>query len=188
MKRRLYIYQKDMNQEIAEIFSSFGNNIIVENIEINYITILDNDFYNPEPIDIFAFQDLIQDDFGRELSIFIEPYSETDFPLGQLYKEFLAEIPHGVYQFEEVITYVVLKNKLALKEKTIEYIHQCVNPEVIHTVREFIDNNMNSSVSAKKLFMHRNTLNYRIDNFLHSTGINIKTFKGANAIYMLFNF
>ena len=59
---------------------------------------------------------------------------------------------------------------------------------MIHTVREFINNSMNSSYTAKKLYMHRNTLNYRVDNFIESTNINVKTFKGANAVYMLFKY
>ena len=59
---------------------------------------------------------------------------------------------------------------------------------MVYTVREFIDNNMNSSATSKKLFMHRNTLNYRIDNFIEQTKINVKTFKGANAIYMLYKY
>ncbi len=47
---------------------------------------------------------------------------------------------------------------------------------------------MNSSSTSKKLYMHRNTLNYRIDNFIEATKINVKTFKGANAVYLLYKY
>jgi DNA-binding PucR family transcriptional regulator len=82
----------------------------------------------------------------------------------------------------------VLKNILDLKQKIKRYISEKNNEDVIYTVREFIENNMNSSLSAKKLYMHRNTLNYRIENFIDATNINVKTFKGANAIYMLYKY
>ena len=188
MKRRVYIYQKNISPEIAEIFGSFGDNIVVEHVNDDHITVLDNDYYNPEPIDIVAFQELIQEDFGGEVCIFIEPYMEEDFELGTDFLNFMDHVPYGVYFFEDLITYVVLKNDKELKNKIINYITKKSSSEVIHTVREFIENNMNSSMSAKKLFMHRNTLNYRIDNFIEATNINVKTFKGANAIYMLYKF
>jgi hypothetical protein len=188
MKRKLYIYQENINPEIAEIFSSFGDTITIESIEENMITVLDSDYYNEEPIDIYSFQELIQDDFGREVSIFIEPYVSEGFSLGLDLKEFLKEVPYGVYQFEDIITHVVLKDNKELKLKIIDYIKNKSNQDVIHTVREFINNSMNSSYTAKKLYMHRNTLNYRVDNFIESTNINVKTFKGANAVYMLFKY
>lgn len=188
MKRRLYIYQKGMSEELTELFSSFGDNIVVEENKDEIITILDTDFYNPEPIDIVAFQELIQDDFGGEVVIFAEPYLVDDFELGVYIKKFIKDLPYGVHFFEDVISYVVLKQHAELKEQIIKYIQRKSNSDVIHTVREFIENNMNSSLSAKKLYMHRNTLNYRIDNFIDATSINVKTFKGANAIYMLFKY
>ena len=90
--------------------------------------------------------------------------------------------------FDDIITYAVLQQNKELKNMIREFLLSVSNSDVIHTVREFIENNMNSSLSAKKLFMHRNTLNYRIDNFIEATHINVKTFKGANAIYMLYKF
>lgn len=188
MKRRVYIYQKDINEELVELFSNFGDNIIVESNEGHTITVLDMDYYNPEPIDLVAFQELIQEDFGGEVAIFIEPYQESDFELGKLIKPFIEKLPFGVYFLEDIITHIVLKNDAYLQGEIIKYIQSKANREVIHTVREFIENNMNSSLSAKKLYMHRNTLNYRVDNFIESTHINVKTFKGANAIYMLFKY
>lgn len=188
MKRRLYIYHKNMTEELVELFSSFGDNIVVESNSDDIITILDTDYFNPEPIDLNAFQELIQDDFGGDVVIFVEPYLEDDFTLSNDIKLFIKKLPYGVFFFEDIVTYVVLQNNTELKDKIKEYIYSLANAEVVHTVREFIENNMNSSLSAKKLYMHRNTLNYRIDNFIEATNINVKTFKGANAIYMLFKY
>lgn len=188
MKRRVYVYQKNINDELVELFNNFSDNIEVIEQNSSMITVLDNDYFNPEPIDLEAFQELIQEDFGGEVTIFIEPYMEEEFPLGESISLFLPTLPFGVYFFEDVITYVVLQKNTSLKNEIKDFISSKANNEVIHTVREFIENNMNSSVSAKKLFMHRNTLNYRIDNFQEATHINVKTFKGANAIYMLYKY
>lgn len=188
MKRRVYIYQLPLSEEIIGLFSSINENIVVEQVEDTFLTVIDDDYYNEEPIDMVSFQELIFEDFGSDITMFIEPYSETEFTLGKELKELLPELPSNVYFFEDIIPYIILKNKNDLRKKVIEYITDLTNSEVIHTVREFIENDLNSSQSAKKLFMHRNTLNYRLDNFIEATNINVRTFKGANAIYMLFKY
>ncbi len=188
MKRRLYIYQENLNEELIKFFESINNKIQIESIEENMITLIDEDYYNEEPIDLEQYHMLLVDDFDSMVTIFIEPYQNKEFVLGKDIKDFIKLLPHNVYYFEDLITYIILKDNIILKQKVRDFISSKVNNEVLHTVREFIDNNMNSSKSAKKLFMHRNTLNYRIDNFIESTHINVKTFKGANAVYMLYKF
>ena len=188
MKRRIYIYQTNLNSEIVNLFSLLDSHFNVERVDNNILTIIDTDYYNPEPIDIESFRDLIIEDFNEDITMFIEPYIKEDFFLKDNIVCFIPELNNGIYYFEDIISYAVLKNKEPLKKKIIKYISGKVNSEVIHTVREYINNSMNSSSTSKKLFMHRNTLNYRIDNFVELTKINVKTFKGANAIYMLYNY
>ncbi len=188
MKRRVYIYQENISEELTLFFSSINDNIIIESIKDDVITIKDTDYYNEEPVDLESFQQLLVEDFDSMVTVVIEPYLEEDFLIGDLLPSFIKELPHNAYFFEDLITYVVLKDNKELKEAIKKYISTKANDEVIHTVKEFIENNMNSSVSAKKLFMHRNTLNYRVDNFIESTHINVKTFKGANAFYMLYKY
>lgn len=188
MKRRIYVYQDHLNEELELVFSQISDHITIESIEDDVITLFDGDYYNEEPVDLEEFYILLVDDFNGEVTVVIEPYMEEDFSLQGSLKDFIKQLPHNVYYFEDIITYAVLKDNRSLKQEIIKYISSKANNEVIHTVREFIENNMNSSVSAKKLYMHRNTLNYRIDNFIEATKINVKTFKGANAIYMLYTF
>ncbi|MCF7927391.1 MAG: helix-turn-helix domain-containing protein [Candidatus Izimaplasma sp.] len=188
MKRRVYIYQNPLEDYIIELFSNINDNITVQSADKSLLILLDSDYYNPEPVNLESFQVLLEEDANQSITTFVEPYSDISFPLGIAFKSLLNELPAGFYTFEDIIPYVVLNKKGQLKKKIKHYIEQHSNKEVIHTVRKFIDNNMNSSESAKKLFMHRNTLNYRIDNFIEATHINVKTFKGANAMYMLYEY
>ena len=188
MKRRIYIYQEELNKEIIDLFSMIGSSFVVEQVEDDILTVLDTDYYNEEPLDLEMFRELIIQDFNKDIVMLIDPYSEENFILKENVSCFMKELNSGVYYFEDIIAYAVIKNKELLKKKIKDYISSKVNNEVINTVKEFIENNMNSSSTSKKLFMHRNTLNYRIDNFIEVTKINVKTFKGANAIYMLYKF
>ena len=47
------------------------------------------------------------------------------------------------------------------------------------TVYSFFENNLNTSITSAKTFMHRNTLNYRLEKIRKFTGLNLKLFEHA---------
>jgi len=51
--------------------------------------------------------------------------------------------------------------------------------ELMKTIYAFFENNLNTSVTSAKTFMHRNTLNYRLDKVKKYTGLNLKGFEHA---------
>lgn len=51
--------------------------------------------------------------------------------------------------------------------------------EMVLTAEEFLDNNLNSSETARKLFLHRNTLTYRLEKIERLTGLDIRKFSDA---------
>ena len=53
------------------------------------------------------------------------------------------------------------------------------DPEMINTAEEFLENTLNASETSKKLYLHRNTLTYRLDKIERSTGLNIRRFSDA---------
>jgi sugar diacid utilization regulator len=55
--------------------------------------------------------------------------------------------------------------------------------ESLSTVKVFLESNSNASLAAKKLYVHRNTLQYRLDKFTEKTGINLKDFDSATMVY-----
>ncbi len=188
MKRNIYIYQDALNQEITDLFSSLGSAFTVQKVTNNLLKIKDIDYDNEEPLDFEAFRELIIEDFNQDIVMIIEPYLEEDFILTNEIETFIKTLKKGVYYFEDLVSYVVVTNQEIVKQKLKKYLLDKVGSDVIDTVLAFIQNNMNSSSTSKKIFMHRNTLNYRIDNFIELTNLNVKTFKGANAVYMLYHF
>jgi carbohydrate diacid regulator len=51
--------------------------------------------------------------------------------------------------------------------------------DMINTAEEFLENSLNVSETSRKLFMHRNTLTYRLDKIEKMTGLNIRKFSDA---------
>jgi sugar diacid utilization regulator len=54
----------------------------------------------------------------------------------------------------------------------------------IAIIRSIWEHQGNISLAAKKLYMHRNTLQYRIDKFYESTGISLKRMDGLTIAYL----
>lgn len=51
--------------------------------------------------------------------------------------------------------------------------------ETITTIHKFFENNLNISETARKLYIHRNTLVYRLEKFQKATGLDIRIFDDA---------
>ena len=54
-----------------------------------------------------------------------------------------------------------------------------LDQETLSTIDTFFENNLNVSETARQLFVHRNTLVYRIEKLMKSTGLDIRTFEDA---------
>lgn len=51
--------------------------------------------------------------------------------------------------------------------------------EMVNTAEEFLENSLNVSETSRKLYLHRNTLTYRLDKIERATGLNIRKFSDA---------
>ena len=51
--------------------------------------------------------------------------------------------------------------------------------DMINTAEEFLENSLNVSETSRNLYLHRNTLMYRLDKIEHATGLNIRKFSDA---------
>lgn len=57
--------------------------------------------------------------------------------------------------------------------------------ELLRSIQIFLECNSNVSLAAKELYMHRNSLQYRIDKFIEKTNIDVKQFENALAVYLI---
>lgn len=58
--------------------------------------------------------------------------------------------------------------------------------EIIQTIEQFVNCDLNISITAKKLYIHRNTLIYRLDKIKKETGFDIRNFKEAAVFIIAF--
>ncbi len=64
-----------------------------------------------------------------------------------------------------------------LNSKNVQNILE--DEELMSTAQAFFDNNLNIAITSEKIFMHRNTLVYRIEKIHKAIGLNIRDFDDA---------
>lgn len=59
------------------------------------------------------------------------------------------------------------------------------NEEMLHTIEMFFEKDLNLSDTARQLYIHRNTLVYRLDKIQRQTGLDLRNFEDAITFRML---
>ena len=69
--------------------------------------------------------------------------------------------------------------KKILGEYQSRYNKDTFSDEMMETVRVFFEHDLNITSASRELFIHRNTLNYRLDKIKRDTGLDLRTFQDA---------
>lgn len=92
----------------------------------------------------------------------------------------------GIHTYNEFMLYHILEELPEYKLR--EFYRQLTNlsekeifddEELIVTAEEFLENSLNVSETSRKLYLHRNTLTYRLDKIENETGLNLRKFSDA---------
>ncbi len=125
----------------------------------------------------------------RELKDISASYSQAENTLR--YAD-VFEIPGSVHSYREFILVKMLEdipeNKLAqyFTEITDEHCKEVFeDEEMLSTAEAFLQSSLNVSETSRNLYMHRNTLLYRLDKIEKATGLNIRQFSDAVSFRVL---
>ena len=89
-----------------------------------------------------------------------------------LLERFLADVPKEMgYRY----------NSMLFNRKTA----RLFNDEMIHTIEKFFENSLNLSETARQLYIHRNTLVYRLDKVQRVIGLDLRAFDDAVTFKMM---
>lgn len=147
-----------------------------------------------EPIEYEQMIDVLMSDFYTKLTLYITPYYESKNDIQHahtwgttLFHKMLRYHPKPVTTYQDAITYLYLDGLSQQDAENITYtlLHPVIDePDLLHTIQIFLESNSNTTLAAKKLYMHRNSLQYRVDKFIEKTGIDVKQFQGALITYL----
>lgn len=148
--------------------------------------------------DMISYEEMIEvftTDFYLDVHFYIGPYLSN---LMQAHRYFqwmqqsFAKI--NIFSIKPIMNYVTAIPYLLPTMKENNDIHFLIDAilketaddeELLRTIQTFLECNSNASLAAKELYMHRNSLQYRIDKFIEKTNIDVKQFEGALSVYLI---
>ena len=126
-------------------------------------------------IDLYSFLPLISNDYNTGLLVFVSPKND------QIANLFLAETPinnPGIYHLSELLLAAIINHH----EKIIQAVANAFKHlprELFQTANIYIQCGLNGQLASQKLYLHRNTFNYRLNQFMTITGIDIREYWNA---------
>lgn len=184
----------ELNEIFLHSFSDHQIIIIWKNNQDGLII----EFFNDLPIETDDFEELsaaLTADFFINVHFFVGTKLSNITTARQQYnweeKCFTVMKNHSPSQhvtyYHQATPYLLLEHvPMEALQKISSHLIKEVNldKELIKTIQVYFKNNLNTTLAAKELFMHRNTLQYRIDKFIEKTGIDIKHFDQAVSVYI----
>ncbi len=118
----------------------------------------------------------------KELKDISKSYKEAKTAM-EVGKIFYAERPVAAYHTLGIgrLIYQLSESlcQIFIEEIFGEKMPEELDEETLNTLNKFFENNLNVSETARQLYVHRNTLVYRIERIQESTGLNLRNFDDA---------
>jgi carbohydrate diacid regulator len=162
---------------------------------------------NMESVDAFeevfqlaeAIEQTLLSEVGKDCVVGIGEPKKTFQEIGESYRESRRAVEVGRIFLPErhiyVYRYLCLERFLMdiPREMGIRYHHllfnkktsRLFNDEMLHTIEMFFEKDLNLSDTARQLYIHRNTLVYRLDKVQRLTGLDLRKFDDAVTFKMM---
>ncbi|HET7580985.1 MAG TPA: helix-turn-helix domain-containing protein [Bacillales bacterium] len=152
----------------------------------------------PEPDHMADYENLIDavaSDFYTDLLLYAGGKQTGFESVGLRYREeksyfrLCREHLHakGVFYHNEQVPFLLLNAcPEAKRNELLDVLLQNVEDdnELLYSIYQYLESGMNVTTAAKKLFVHRNSLQYRVDKFVEKTGLDVKSFPQAVTVYL----
>ena len=115
-------------------------------------------------------KDLARSFKEAQVSLEVGKVFDTEQPIASYENLGIARL---IYQLPTTLCEMYLKE--VFKSGSIDSLDQ----ETLFTIQKFFENNLNVSETSRKLFVHRNTLVYRLEKIKKITGLDLREFDDA---------
>lgn len=190
--------EKDGNEleKVRSLFGGKSKDFVTEVDEKNIILVkelADNENYDDLKKTADVILNLLRSDTNSNIHIAYGTIVNEIKEVSRSYKEARMALDVGKIFFEEkvVIAYsalgigrLIYQLPIPLCKMFIKEIFDGKSPddfdeETLTTINKFFENSLNVSETSRQLYIHRNTLVYRLDKLQKSTGLDLRVFEDA---------
>ncbi len=180
----------------AYINSSSGEIVVIDESQLALVKFIDADSEAYQSSTEYAefLVRLVYEEMGAKIKISIGGTVNTVVALSVSYQQAVTAMRvtlamgsrGAVHSYKEFLLVKMLEDMP--KYKLAEYLETLMDieakeifedSEMVGTAEEFLDNSLNISETSRKLYLHRNTLAYRLDKIEKATGLNVRKFSDA---------
>lgn len=185
----------DCMEIMTNLFPDRRNNYVLAMDEETIVLLTEYPRDNPDQIDVIAHQilDNLNAESMAKVHIGIGMPADTLKDTAKSYRE--ASLALTVGAIFENDTYVMRYDQLGLGRLIYQLpptlchmfldevfpkgAYEALDSETLLTIQKFFENNLNGSETSRQLFVHRNTLVYRLDKVQKITGLDLRSFDDA---------
>lgn len=193
---------KKRSTDVKDFLNSYSTNghdtaLIIDETTNAYVKFIDNEI-DYEYHSSTDFSKLIiqacYEELGFNLSAYIGGKVKSFSDVSNSYQQALASmrlskafgLTQGIHAYKDFMLVKIIEDLPNAKMK--EFLDVVLDEngkqifkdsEIIETAEEFLNNNLNISETARILYIHRNTLMYRIDKIERTIGLDIRKFGDA---------
>ena len=187
-----HVEETDLNEAVAAYFGDALHLVMLSSKEA--VLIEQQSSYVQTVEDFSSFLVALESDFFIKIKMYIGKFHSTAAPFTSHFlteKEWFLKgcstiRAERIYTMEKVFPFSLIDQMSEeIKQIIIKDVLEPINydVELLQTMQHFFESGFNASVTAKKLHVHRNTLQYRLTKFQDMTGLSIRNFDGALVAY-----
>ena len=161
----------------------------------DYVFVLQQDKYSAVRSILSDTIEAVEYDFGLRLSIMLgQVWSQTGYqPLSDLiqaerdlFKNWWRQGHQGVHTFSQLYLWSIGEGSVSLKVIK-EYLHQMIleQDQIQEIILSLWENSAVLTKTAQQLYLHRNSLQYKIDKWEELTGLQLKELTDLTLCYQL---
>jgi len=180
---------RDILENSADIITEINKNSIA------VLKTLDEEDLDFDQLEEFAdaMENTFLSEYGNSVYIGISNAKSSLYQAAEAFEEArdALNIGHAYYPNQQVFLYrsLLLERFLnGVSSETANSFYSVLfnrktsrlfNEEMLQTIQTFFDNSLNLSETARKLYIHRNTLVYRLEKVQKATGLDLRVFDDA---------
>jgi len=185
MIRNIYIFSNNLDKQSKVVSYIEKNNPSIKSRNQLTTSIVKLQDYTKKFDDAYSYKEVYEmfvNESKTDLSFLIVNdgiFSDLD----SIAKIFLENTFSNIYDTSTLIYYCFVTNQYdEIIEEFYSYFSK-LDDELLESVYAYLDNNLNASKTAKDLYLHRNTLNYRLNKFHFLTGVDVRYTQSASVIH-----
>ena len=179
----VHLQWSEPDHMVSELLVSLYPDMLMEASEDTYMLFrVDEDRIDLSFEDLY---NLLVTDFQMRFTLLKLPEAASALLPLSMWRSIANTLKYGHYDLETALIQAS-RHLPTLFEKLRETISSLISKTDITTVLALANANMNLSTAAKHLYIHRNTMIYRLDHVNRVTGIDVKSFKGLFIMYSLY--